>query len=1042
MDTNSAGLSRLPATFHSSHTSVWRSIAWGVALMLGVGTPHASHAVSGINIAEINPDQSTFDPIDPDAASGGRVNGLATVAGNNDVFYAASEWGGLYKSEDRGRTWLRLNRHLPVATWDVEVNPKQPQRVYATSFYDGRVTSLAGINVSTDGGNSWTHPVTAMPPAGFCSAARRTEPSAFGISVDLDNSQIVYIGTNCGLAISNDAGSTWRFVDPTPNDPATNVWDVVIHHGGIIDLCGDDGHFRSTNGGTSWTTGTGLPSGRCSIAASPGEATVLFAAAAQNVYESDNGGANWTNLGTPDSRRQGRVEFVATNLRSNKTFDLWYGDVHLFRGACQSSPTGGGLRCPMARTGTPMSPPPPGWSGPFTRSAGGHDDVGDIAFDSEVTENACPVIFSSDGGIYFNTKSDHPGCQSPAWEQPRITPHSLWAYAMDGADQPGPVNEDLYFGNQDNGPFAATNAGAASPSWNNISCCDAFDITANLVRVVFTICCGFSILVANPGMTSPVPLATNPPGTIPTFNFPDFINRFGTNQHVAVTSSGAFITNNITANPVVWTQLGASSTPPGGFCAVKTAVSAATPTFYAQTQCLGGQVWKYVGTAPGGTWQRIDTGLTGGIGVFAVNPTDPNRLYASNLNPAGPRMVFSTDGGSTWNNDSELDNLMTGSGAFLYRTRRGPTQFTGFGGYVQPSLVGFDREDTDIVIAGGQDSGVFISDDRGANWTRVTDPIDSGNSGIPHIPRPWFAYFDHEAGSPGAVNVYVGTQGRGVWRIGFQKFQPKFEYAAKVVCGIQKDPDSLRLAKGLYATAVNVHNPNDGPVEIDKKIALTFPPKEEKPGEIRSIARDLLQSDEALEVDCDDLKEEVFPNGFPDAYIKGFVVIRSTESLDVTAVYTTADLDITGAPPPRIRHTSIDVEEISERQLGPRELPDLVPLDKMPPEQLSPFCVVKQPPTDPPTLVVTIKNQGPVSAGPSTAEVAFLRGDGTSLLTSSQPTKALLPGEETTVDFAEPQGWITGEGEFHFKITADSALAILELNEANNVGNGTCKVIG
>lgn len=80
------------------------------------------------NFKDVNPDQSDLDPFDPDGASGGRVNGLATVAGNNRVFYAASEWGGLYKTTDRGRTWFRLDGHLPVVTWDVEVDPKNPRK--------------------------------------------------------------------------------------------------------------------------------------------------------------------------------------------------------------------------------------------------------------------------------------------------------------------------------------------------------------------------------------------------------------------------------------------------------------------------------------------------------------------------------------------------------------------------------------------------------------------------------------------------------------------------------------------------------------------------------------------------------------------------------------------------------------------------------------------------------------------------------------------------------------------------------------------------
>ena len=155
-------------------------------------------------IQDINPDNSSLDRFDPDGASGGRVNGLAAVVGDNQTFYAASEWGGLFKTEDGGRIWTRLDRHLPVATWAVEVDPTNPQIVYATSFYDGRANSLAGINVSYNAGANWTHPPSTTPPPGLCSETARTEPAAFGISISPNAPQNVFIGTNCGLAVSHD----------------------------------------------------------------------------------------------------------------------------------------------------------------------------------------------------------------------------------------------------------------------------------------------------------------------------------------------------------------------------------------------------------------------------------------------------------------------------------------------------------------------------------------------------------------------------------------------------------------------------------------------------------------------------------------------------------------------------------------------------------------------------------------------------------------------------------------------------------------------
>jgi hypothetical protein len=255
-------------------------------------------------------------------------------------------------------------------------------------------------------------------------------------------------------------------------------------------------------------------------------------------------------------------------------------------------------------------------------------------------------------------------------------------------------------------------------------------------------------------------------------------------------------------------------------------------------------------------------------------------------------MVFSRDGGTTWSNDAKLDTLMTGNGTFKYKNRRGPTtNFPLFNGYPQPSLVAFDPDHPNILVAGGIDSGVFISQGSGVSWQLATDPFDSGNSGIPHIPRPWFAFFDHD--SPGRVSIYIGTQGRGVWSISFETPQLSFEYAAKIVCGRQKEPDDRRLARGFYATAINIHNPDTEAATFFKKLALTLPPGGQRAGNVHPIARDNIGPDHALEVDCIDIRTRI-PSVLLEPYLEGFLVIQSDRPLDVTAVYTTAGLDAAG----------------------------------------------------------------------------------------------------------------------------------------------------
>lgn len=713
-------------------------------------------------ISNISPDNSSLDASDPDGASGGRMNGLASVAGNNQVFYAASEWGGLFKSVDGALTWAHLPGHVPTATWDIEVDPANVNRIYATSFYDGKVQSLAGINVSTDAGATWTKPVSATPPVGFCAQqSRRDEPSAYGIALDPDNAAHVFVGTNCGLAVSTDSGANWNFVDPTPANGANDIWDVVVHHGAIIDTCGADGHRRSTDGGVTWTTATSnpLPSGRCSIAASPDEAHVLFAVVGTSIFESDNGGQSWP-VTYINPSPQGRIPFVETNDRTGTGYDLWFGDTSLHRGSCTTpnpANPGGTARCQASAS----------WAGPFTRSAGAHDDSGAIVFDSQATSNRCPRVFASDGGVFRNTLSASPACHTPAWQQPNVTPKALWHFAFTGVRIAGADAEHLYNGNQDNGSFGTINAGATSPVWNNQQCCDSFDSAAESNRALSTICC-FSpapstrLFRSSAGLAGAATQITPPPGNLRSFQQLPSIVNFGSADYAVITSEGVFITTDVTASPIVWTELGPNSTP-ANVCGIEVARSNGVITFFAKAGgCngdVGAQLFRFTGTAANGTWTAVPNAAT--IGVYGVDPNDPLRILASHLEATGPAMRMTTDGGATWTAQTALDNLMTDNGAFQYRNVRGPTAFTGFNGYPQPTLAAIDAENGNNMIAAGADSGVFLSRNGGQSWSRKTDPHTPGASGTPHIPRARYAHFDHDNG----LTTYVGTQGRGSWRL-------------------------------------------------------------------------------------------------------------------------------------------------------------------------------------------------------------------------------------------------------------------------------------
>jgi hypothetical protein len=140
-----------------------------------------------------------------------------------------------------------------------------------------------------------------------------------------------------------------------------------------------------------------------------------------------------------------------------------------------------------------------------------------------------------------------------------------------------------------------------------------------------------------------------------------------------------------------------------------------------------------------------------------------------------------------------------------------------------------------------------------------------------------------------------------------------YMYPAKLLCGIQKEHQDTRFARGFYATSINIHNPNDAPAVFSKKLALSIPPGAERPGKIIPIAREKLLPDEAMEVDCEDIARRLFPSGLPAPLIEGFVVVESDSSLDVTAVYTTAALDDEGRK--AVHQNGIEVERVPERKI-------------------------------------------------------------------------------------------------------------------------------
>jgi len=122
-----------------------------------------------------------------------------------------------------------------------------------------------------------------------------------------------------------------------------------------------------------------------------------------------------------------------------------------------------------------------------------------------------------------------------------------------------------------------------------------------------------------------------------------------------------------------------------------------------------------------------------------------------------------------------------------------------------------------------------------------------------------------------------------------------FHYAAKVVCGVQRETRSGGVVAQTYATTINIHNPADSTTIFLKSLVVTLPPGMQRPVKPVRLAVDTLGPRMALATDCVDLNRRS-ANRLPP-FFEGFVLIDSRQSLDVVAVYSVpGGIDVVHVP--------------------------------------------------------------------------------------------------------------------------------------------------
>ena len=306
-----------------------------VAMLITGGTGAAS---AETNLASITQDMH-WRLVGP--FRGGRTRAVTGVAGQPHTFLTGAVNGGVWKTDDDGRTWLPIfDGEATQSIGAIAVAPSDPNIIYVASGEGLHRPDLSvgdGIYRSSDGGKTWAH------------LSLQDSQQIPSIAVDPHDANRVYAAVlghpygpsaQRGLYRSLDGGATWSkvldqgentgasFVRIDPFDPKTlyaGFWNARSGpwedknmfngpHGGL---------FKSTDGGDHWRPLTdGLPQGlsQLDVAVAPNSRGRLYAtvatssnpaaqggaAASVGVYRSDDGGEHWR-VATTDPRPAMRI---------------------------------------------------------------------------------------------------------------------------------------------------------------------------------------------------------------------------------------------------------------------------------------------------------------------------------------------------------------------------------------------------------------------------------------------------------------------------------------------------------------------------------------------------------------------------------------------------------------------------------------------------------------------------------------------------------------------------------------------------------------